>query len=50
MKLPLLGWGLFNRFASLGKNLQISPGKNTGILTVRVEKDCSGRKLRKCVR
>lgn len=42
--LPRLG--STNRFASLGKNLKIAPGKHPGILKVSVKKDCMKRKLR----
>lgn len=50
MKFLLLGWGLPDRFANLGKNLKIAPSKNPGILKVKVEKDCRGKKLRKYLR
>ena len=50
MKFLLLGWGLLNRFANLGKNLKIVPGKHPGILKVSVKKDCMERKLRKYLR
>lgn len=36
-------WAQANRFANLGENLKIPPGKNPGILKVRVESIAVGK-------